>query len=97
MEAAPFIGAEASFRHRAAFPNFEKVFFGFLVSGQNRGQDAETAKRLQAEHLAYMDGQAKEGKLVMASPSRPTARAAALSSTASPTKQRPAAAATATR
>jgi uncharacterized protein YciI len=47
---------------------FEKVFFGFLNSGPNRGQDPETAKRLQAEHLAYMEGQAKEGKLVLAGP-----------------------------
>ena len=68
MEGSSFMAPENWFGTWAAFPNFEKVFFGFLVSGPNRGQDAETAKRLQAEHLAYMDGQAKEGKLVMAGP-----------------------------
>ena len=68
VEAAPFMAPEGWFGKWAEFPNFEKVFFGFLVSGPNRNQDAETAKRLQAEHLAYMDGQAKEGKLVVAGP-----------------------------
>jgi uncharacterized protein YciI len=68
MEASPFMAPENWFGTWAAFPSFEKVFFGFLVSGPNRGQDAETAKRLQAEHLAYMEGQAKEGKLVLAGP-----------------------------
>ena len=68
VEAAPFMAPEGWFGQWAAFPNFEKVFFGFLVSGPNRNQDAETAKRLQAEHLAYMEGQAKEGKLVVAGP-----------------------------
>jgi uncharacterized protein YciI len=52
----------------AEFGKFELVYFGFLKSGPNRGQDAETAKRLQAEHLAYMDGQSKEGRLVVAGP-----------------------------
>ena len=31
-------------------------------------QVAATAQRLQAEHLAYMDGLANEGKLVLAGP-----------------------------
>ena len=68
VEAAPFMAPEGWFGKWAEFPNFEKVFFGFLVTGPNRNQDADTAKRLQAEHLAYMDGQAKEGKLVVAGP-----------------------------
>lgn len=46
----------------------ETVYFGFLNSGPKRGQDRATAERLQAEHLAYMDGQHKEGKLVLAGP-----------------------------
>ena len=66
VEAAPFMAPEGWFGKWAEFPTFEKVFFGFLVSGPNRNQDADTAKRLQAAHLAYMDGQAKEGKLVVA-------------------------------
>lgn len=68
VEASSFMAPEGWFGKWAEFPKFEKVFFGFLVNGPNRSQDAETAKRLQAEHLAYMDAQAKEGKLVAAGP-----------------------------
>lgn len=46
----------------------ETVYFGFLDSGPNRSQDRATAERLQNEHLAYMEGQHKEGKLVLAGP-----------------------------
>jgi uncharacterized protein len=68
MEAAPFMSPEGWFGKWAEFGKFERVYFGFLNSGPNRGQDAETAKRLQTEHLAYMEGQSKEGKLVVAGP-----------------------------
>ena len=68
VEAAPFMSPEDWFGRWAAMGEFETVYFGFLVNGPNRSQDAETAKRLQAEHLAYMDGQSKEGKLVVAGP-----------------------------
>lgn len=68
MEALPFLSPEGWFGKWAAFGSFETVYFGFLKRGPNRGQDDETAKRLQAEHLAYMDGQSKEGKLVVAGP-----------------------------
>lgn len=68
VETAPFMAPEGWFGGWAPFGKFEKVFFGFLVSGANRDQDAETAKRLQGEHLAYMEGQAAEGKLVLAGP-----------------------------
>lgn len=68
VEASSFMAPEGWFGKWAEFPKFEQVFFGFLVNGPNRNQDAETAKRLQAEHLAYMEGQAKEGKLVAAGP-----------------------------
>jgi uncharacterized protein YciI len=68
VEALPFMAPEGWFGKWEAFPSFETVYFGFLKRGPNRGQDAETAKRLQAEHLAYMDGQSKEGKLVVAGP-----------------------------
>jgi uncharacterized protein YciI len=67
-EAAPFMAPEGWFGQWAPFGKFEKVFFGFLVNGADRTQDAETAKRLQGEHLAYMEGQANEGKLVLAGP-----------------------------
>ncbi len=68
VDVAPFMAPEGWFGRWAPFGKFEKVFFGFLVTGPNRGQDADTAKRLQAEHLAYMEGQANEGKLVLAGP-----------------------------
>ena len=70
MEAAPFLSPEGWFGKWAEFGKFERVYFGFLNSGPNRGQDAETANRLQAEHLAYMDAQSKEGKLIVAGPFR---------------------------
>src|SRR5688500_7404079 len=46
----------------------ETLYFGFLINGPNRGQDAETAKQLQRAHLDYMDGQSKLGNLVLAGP-----------------------------
>jgi uncharacterized protein YciI len=64
----PFMAADAGLRPWAEFPQFETVYFGFLNSGPNRTQDAETAKRLQAEHLAYMGEQHKQGKLIFAGP-----------------------------
>ena len=68
VDAAPFMSPEGWFGKWAEMGKFETVYFGFLNSGPNRTHDAETAMRLQAEHLAYMDGQAKEGKLVVAGP-----------------------------
>lgn len=68
MEVLPFMSPEGWFGPWAAFGEFETVYFGFLTSGPNRGQDAETAKRLQSEHLQYMTGQSKEGRLVVAGP-----------------------------
>ena len=91
VEVAPFMAPEGWFGKWAPFGKFEKVFFGFLVTGSNRGQDAETAKRLQAEHLAYMEGQANEGKLVSPARSPSTARGAASLSIGSPTRPRRAA------
>ena len=46
----------------------ERIYFGFLVNGPNRNQDAETANQMQRAHLDYMTGQAKIGKLVLAGP-----------------------------
>lgn len=68
MEALPFLSPPNWFGKWAEFGAFETVYFGFLERGPNRGQDEATAKRLQAEHLAYMDGQSKEGKLIVAGP-----------------------------
>ena len=64
----PFMSLDAGMRAWAEFPQFETVYFGFLNSGPNRTQDAETAKRLQAEHLAYMDDQHKQRRLIFAGP-----------------------------
>ena len=68
VDVAPFLSPDGWFGQWAEMGRFESLHFGFLVTGPNRGQDAETTKRLQGEHLAYMDGQAKEGKLVLAGP-----------------------------
>ena len=68
MEVVSFLAPEGWFGKWAEFGKFERVYFGFLNSGPDRGQDAETAKRLQTEHLAYMEGQSREGKLVVAGP-----------------------------
>ena len=69
VEAVPFVSPEGWFGKWAEMGKFETVYFGFLNRGPNSGQgDAETAKRFQTEHLAYMDGQFNEGKLVVAGP-----------------------------
>jgi uncharacterized protein YciI len=68
MEALPFLSPEGWFGKWVDFGAFETVYFGFLKRGSNRSQDAETAKQLQKAHLAYMDGQAAEGKLIVAGP-----------------------------
>jgi uncharacterized protein len=68
MDVLPFLSPEGWFGTWGKFGEFETVYFGFLNRGLNRGQDAETAKRLQEEHLRYMEGQSKEGKLIVAGP-----------------------------
>jgi uncharacterized protein YciI len=68
VEVAPFLSPDGWFGKWAEMGQFETVYFGFLKTGPNRGQDAETAKRLQSEHLGYMEGQSKEGKLIVAGP-----------------------------
>jgi uncharacterized protein YciI len=67
-EALTFVSPEGWFGKWAEIGKFETVYFGFLNTGPNPKHDAETAKRLQTEHLAYMDGQFKEGKLPVAGP-----------------------------
>ena len=68
VEAASFLSPDGWFGKWAEIGQFEELHFGFLNSGPTRGQDQDTARRLQSEHLAYMEGQAKEGKLVLAGP-----------------------------
>jgi photosystem II stability/assembly factor-like uncharacterized protein/uncharacterized protein YciI len=63
----PWFGPEGWF-HKPNGPGRETIYFGFLVSGANRSQDQATAQQMQRQHLDYMDGQAKIGKLVLAGP-----------------------------
>jgi uncharacterized protein YciI len=67
-EAVPFLSPEGYFGKWEAFPTFEHVYFGFLVRGANRSQSKEEAQELQKQHMAYMAGQHKLGKLVVAGP-----------------------------
>ena len=69
LEAISFMAPEGWFPGKwGPFGQFDQVFFGFLVNGPDRTQDQATAGRLQQEHLAYMDGQARDGRLVAAGP-----------------------------
>lgn len=69
VEVMPFMTVdEGQFQPWAKPFAQETMYFGFLKSGPNRGQDKEESARLQKEHLAYMDGQAKQGKLIVAGP-----------------------------
>ena len=67
-EVVPFMAPEGWFGKPSSPPQADRLFFGFLVNGPNRGQDAATAAQLQKEHLAYMDKQAEAGRLVLAGP-----------------------------
>lgn len=68
MEALPFMSPEGYFGTWAEFPDFEHVHFGFLKRGPNRSQSKEEAAELQKQHIGYMEGQHKLGKLVVAGP-----------------------------
>jgi uncharacterized protein YciI len=68
IEVAPFAASSDAFHAWAQPFERETLYFGFLIRGPNRGQDATTAAELQKQHLAFMDGQHKEGRLVMAGP-----------------------------
>lgn len=67
-EIVPFMAPEGWFGKPATPFQPDRLFFGFLVNGPNRSQDPATAAQLQKEHLAYMDQQAKAGRLVLAGP-----------------------------
>ena len=68
VEILKWMGPEGWFQKPADPPATETVFFGFLANGPHRNQDQATAQALQKQHLDYMDGQAKIGKLVLAGP-----------------------------
>ncbi len=68
IDVLPFMAPEGWF-HKPATPfAMETVYFVFLNGGPNRAPDPESAKRLQSEHLAYMDAQHKAGRLILAGP-----------------------------
>lgn len=68
FEILQWMGPEGWFAKPADALQAETIYFGFLVNGPNRTQDAESAKELQRAHLDYMTGQANIGKLVLAGP-----------------------------
>jgi len=68
IEVKPWMGTKGWF-HPPLDPMVpEKLVFGFLLRGPNRSQPVAEAQELQKQHLAYMDGLHKQGKLVMAGP-----------------------------
>ena len=67
-EILKWMGPHGWFQPVSNVTQTEKIYFGFLVNGPNRSQDQATAAGLQKQHLAYMNGQAEMGKLVLAGP-----------------------------
>lgn len=53
---------------KAEEPQMKQYFFVMLSRGPNRSQDAETAKQLQAGHMAHLNKMADDGKLNVAGP-----------------------------
>jgi uncharacterized protein YciI len=68
LDVLPFMAPEGWFQKPAMPISMETVYFGFLNYGPTRIGDQDTAKRLQGEHMAYMSGQNKEGRLILAGP-----------------------------
>jgi uncharacterized protein len=68
IDVIAFMAPEGWFKKPAQPFSMEQLYFAFLKEGATRTQDPETARRLQSEHLAYMDDQHKQGALVMAGP-----------------------------
>lgn len=68
IEIVPFAAASDAFKPWAQPFAQETVYFGFLNTGPNRGQDAQTAAELQKQHLAFMEDQHRQGPLLVAGP-----------------------------
>ena len=69
MEILPFMSTdEGQFKAWEKPFAQETVYFGFLNSGPNRSQSKEEAQELQKQHIAFMNGQAEQGKLIVAGP-----------------------------
>ena len=68
VEVVAFLSPEGWFGKPAQPFSMEQLYFGFLTRGAQTAQDPDSAKRLQKEHIAYMEARHGEGKLVMAGP-----------------------------
>jgi uncharacterized protein YciI len=69
VEILSWMGPEGWFQPAADVAQAEKIYFGFLVTGENTtAVTPDEQKLLMRGHLDYMDGQSKIGKLVLAGP-----------------------------
>lgn len=69
FEIVGWMGPEGWFQKPPDVTQTETLYFGFLLTGSNTAQiSKEETQTLMRGHLDYMDGQAKQGKLVMAGP-----------------------------
>jgi uncharacterized protein YciI len=68
VEVKPWLGPRGWFHPPAEPAALEQLVFGFLMRGTRTSQSREEAMEIQKEHLAYMDGLHKQGKLIMAGP-----------------------------
>ena len=69
FEILGWMGPEGWFQKPADVAQTETLYFGFLLTGANTATiSKEETQTLMRGHLDYMDGQAKQGKLVMAGP-----------------------------
>jgi uncharacterized protein YciI len=69
IEVLQWMGPEGWFRRPADGAKTETIYFGFLVTGDTTAALAPEAQQaLMRGHLDHMDGQAKQGRLVLAGP-----------------------------
>jgi uncharacterized protein YciI len=69
FEIVGWMGPEGWFQKPADVTQTERLYFGFLLTGSNTAQiSREETTSLMRGHLDYMDGQSKQGTLVMAGP-----------------------------
>lgn len=69
FEILDWMGPEGWFQKPPDPSNTEKIYFGFLVTGENTSAvTKEQQQELMRGHLDYMDGQSKQGRLVLAGP-----------------------------
>ena len=69
IDVLQWMGPEGWFQKPGDVAKTETIYFGFLVTGDNTAAvAAQEQQALMRGHLDYMDGQAKQGKLVLAGP-----------------------------